>query len=72
MSKGFIDVVKQLATDEDFRARFLADPRKHLLEMGFPLEMVERAVPALMAAIVAGGIVGGEVEPFISPMFGWR
>ena len=71
MSKEFTEVVRRLATDEEFRAEFMGNPRKCLSDLGVSTEMVEKLVPALMAAIATGGIILGDVQP-LSPQLGWR
>ena len=71
MPKEFIDVVRRLATDEEFRAEFMDDPRKCLSDLGVSRDMVEKLVPALMAAIATGGIILSNVKP-PSPEVGWR
>jgi hypothetical protein len=71
MSKEFMEVVRRLATDEEFRAEFMGDPRKCLSDLGVSSEMVEKVVPALMAAVAAGGIILQDVEP-LSTQVGWR
>ena len=71
MSKEFMDVVRRLATDEEFRAEFMDDPRKCLSDLGVSRDMVEKLVPALMAAIATGGIILSDVQP-LSPQVGWR
>ena len=74
MSKELLQVVQQLATDEEFRAEFMADPRKRLSELGVSAEMVERLVPALVAALAAGPVVLNKIDPdlILSPMLSWR
>ena len=74
MSKKLFQVVQQLATDEEFRAEFMADPRKRLSEMGVSAEMVERLVPTLMAALAAGPVVLNKIDPdlIVGPMLSWR
>jgi len=71
VSKEFMDVVRRLATDEEFRAEFTDDPRKCLSDLGVSRDMVEKLVPALMAAIATGGIILSDVQP-LSPQVGWR
>jgi hypothetical protein len=71
VSKEFIEVVRRLATDEEFRAEFMGDPRKCLSDLGVSSEMVEKVVPALMAAVATGGIILQDVEP-LSTQLGWR
>ena len=71
MSKELMDVVRRLATDEEFRAEFMDDPRKCLSDLGVSRDMVEKLVPALMAAIATGGIILSDVQP-LSPQVGWR
>jgi hypothetical protein len=71
MSKEFIEVARRLATDEEFRAEFMGDPRKCLSDLGVSSEMVEKVVPALMAAVATGGIILQDVEP-LSTQVGWR
>jgi hypothetical protein len=71
VSKEFMDVVRRLATDEEFRAEFMDDPRKCLSDLGVSRDMVEKLVPALMAAIATGGIILSDVQP-LSPQVGWR
>jgi len=71
MSKEMFEVVQRLATDEEYRAEFIADPRKRLTDLGISAEMVERLVPALLAALAAGPVVLNQIEP-LSPMVGWR
>jgi hypothetical protein len=71
VSKELLEVAKLLATDEDYRADFMNNPRKSLSDLGFSGDMVERLVPALMAVITAGGIFLHEVEPLSIPV-GWR
>ena len=71
MSKEFVEVVRRLATDEEFRAEFMDDPRKCLSDLGVSRDMVEKLVPALMAAIATGGIILSDVQP-LSPQVGWR
>ena len=74
MSKELFQVVQQLATDEEFRAEFMADPRKRLSELGVSAEMVERLAPTLMAALAAGPVVLSKIDPGLigSPMLSWR
>jgi hypothetical protein len=71
VSKEFMDVVRRLATDEEFRAEFMDDPRKCLSDLGVSRDMVEKLVPALMAAIATGAIILNDVQP-LSPQVGWR
>ena len=74
MSKELLEIVERVATDEEYRAEFMADPKTRLSELGVPAKMVERIVPAMMAAIAAGPIVLSEIGPNLidSPMVGWR
>ena len=74
MSKELFQVVQQLATDDEFRAKFMADPRKRLSELGVSAELVERLVPTLMAALAAGPVVLSKIDPDLigSPMLSWR
>jgi hypothetical protein len=69
--KEFVDVARRLATDEEFRAEFMGDPRKSLSDLGVSGEMVEKLVPVVMAAIAMGGIILSDVQP-LSPGIGWR
>jgi hypothetical protein len=71
VSKEFVEAVKQLVTDEELRADFLENPRKSLADLGVPNQMVERLVPALMAAIAAGGVILQDIEPLYDQV-GWR
>jgi hypothetical protein len=71
VSKELKEVVRRLATDEEFRAEFMGNPRKCLSDLGVSGEMVEKVVPALMAAVAAGGIILQDVEP-LSNQLGWR
>jgi hypothetical protein len=72
MSKEFLEAVHRLATDEAFRIEFLAAPGKHLSEMGVSPEMVERLVPVVMTAFVAGGVALNKLPPILAPEVGWR
>ena len=74
MSEELLEVVRRVATDEEYRAEFMADPKTHLTELGVPAKMVERIVPTLMAAIAAGPIILNSPGPgVLSPGgVGWR
>ena len=74
MSKELFEVVQRVATDEEYRAEFMADPKTRLSELGVPAEVVERILPTLLAALAAGPIVLSEIGPNLidSPMVGWR
>ena len=65
------EVVEQLKEDEALQAEFLADPKKWLSDRGVSAEMVERLIPALMAAVITGGVVLQQIEPLSVPV-GWR
>jgi len=74
MSKELFKIVQRVATEEEYRAEFMADPRKSLSELGVSAEMVERLVPALVAALAAGPVVLNKIDPdlLLSPMMSWR
>ena len=74
MSKELLEVVQRLATDEEYRAEFMADPKTRLSELGVPPKLVERVVPTLLAAIAAGPIILDKIDPnsALSPGVGWR
>ena len=74
MSKELLEVVQRVATDEEYRAEFMADPRARLSELGVPAKMVERIVPTLLAVLAAGPVVLDKIDPDLiaSPMIGWR
>ena len=74
MSKELFEVVQRVATDEEYRAEVMANPKAHLSELGVPTEAVERILPTLLAALAAGPIVLNEIDPdaILSPMVGWR
>lgn len=72
MSREFLEAVRRLAMDEAFRTEFLAAPQKHLSEMGVSPEMVERLVPAVMTAFVAGGVILKDLPTILAPELGWR
>jgi hypothetical protein len=71
MSNELLDVVRQLATDEDFRASFLADPKKHLADLGLSAETVKSLAPALMAAVAAGGVILPGIDQ-AGILVGWK
>ena len=74
MSKELFKIVQRVATEEEYRAEFMADPRKCLSGLGVSAEMVERLVPALVAALAAGPVVLNKIDPdlLLSPMMSWR
>ena len=74
MSKELLEAVKRLASDEEYRAGFMTDPRTRLSELGVPAEVVDRIVPTLLAALAAGPIVLNELGPngIDSEFLGWR
>ena len=74
MSKELLEVVQRVATDEEYRAEFMADPKTRLSELGVPAEVVERIVPTLLAALAAGPIVLSEIGPntIDAGLLGWR
>ena len=74
MSKELLEVVQRVATDEEYRAEFMADPRARLSELGVPAKTAERIVPTLLAVLAAGPVVLNKIDPDLiaSPMIGWR
>jgi len=74
MSKELLEIVQRVASEEEHRAEFMADPRKYLSDLGVSAEMVERLVPALVAALAAGPVVLNKIDPdlIFYPMMSWR
>lgn len=71
MSSELLDVASRLVTDEEFRASFLADPKKHLADLGLSAETAKSLVPALMAAVVASGVILPGIDQ-AGIMMGWK
>lgn len=71
MRKDLLEFVQKLVKDEDFRAEFMAEPRKHLAGLGISAEMMERLIPVLLTALTAGFVLLDEVEP-LPGVVGWR
>lgn len=57
MSKELFDVAQKLTTDHAYRAEFMANPRQHLADLGLSTQTIERLIPQIMAALVAGKIL---------------
>jgi hypothetical protein len=63
MSNELVKVVQRLNTDKAFRAEFLADPKKHLAELGWSAKAMEQLLPALIGAIASGAIILNDPIP---------
>jgi hypothetical protein len=72
MSTELLETVERLIRDKAFRTEFLSAPRQYLAEMGVSPGMVEKLVPAVMTAIIAGGVVLNELPPIIESHYGWH
>jgi hypothetical protein len=73
MQEGILEVMHQLATDEDFRQQLMVNPRETLAERGLSPEVYDtlvRLVPVLVSVAAAGIVLDG--EPLRSgPLVGW-
>lgn len=66
------ETARRLATDETFRAEFLAAPRKYLSDLGVSPEVVEKMVPAVLTILTTGSVLLNELDPIVKRGISWR
>jgi hypothetical protein len=73
MPEGILEVMHQLATDEDFRQQLMINPKETLAQRGLSPDVYDtlvRLVPVLVSVAAAGIVL--DSEPLRSgPMVGW-